>query len=76
MDAHAQSHDALLPRLVTDEQIAAWLGVTVRTVQIWTRLAKLPPPVKLGKSRAPKRWLAEDVAAWIKAQRSPEAMAA
>lgn len=76
MHPHASSHDSSLPKLVTDEQIAAWLGVTVRTVQIWTRLEKLPPPIKLGRSRAPKRWLAEDVATWIRDQRQPEAIAA
>jgi predicted DNA-binding transcriptional regulator AlpA len=57
-----------LPVLVNEDDIAAWLGVTSRTILNWTKRGKLPQPVKLGKVRAPKRWLADDVSQWIREQ--------
>jgi predicted DNA-binding transcriptional regulator AlpA len=57
-----------LPSLVTDDDVAAWLGVTPRTIWVWTRNGKFPRPVKLGKARSPKRWLAEGVDNWIREQ--------
>jgi hypothetical protein len=32
-----QQTDVLLPSLVTDEDVASWLGVTPRTIWVWTR---------------------------------------
>jgi predicted DNA-binding transcriptional regulator AlpA len=68
-DEHTgQQTVVLLPSLVTDDDVAVWLGVTPRTIWVWTRNGKFPQPVKLGKARAPKRWLTESIENWIKEQ--------
>ena len=52
--------------LLTARDVAERLQVDAKTVRRWRAEGKLPPPVKLG---GVVRWLAEDLAVWLKEQR-------
>ncbi len=52
-------------RLLTARDVAALLQVDAKTVRRWREEGKLPPAVELG---GVVRWLAEDLAVWLKEQ--------
>ncbi|HYN30587.1 MAG TPA: helix-turn-helix domain-containing protein [Dermatophilaceae bacterium] len=54
------------PRLLRAADVAAILEVPVSTVQHWAIRGEGPPSFKVGKHR---RWVAEDVAAWLDSAR-------
>lgn len=51
-------------QLVTVDQVARTLGLSVRTVRRMDSAGKLPAPVRVGGS---VRWRKADVAAWVTA---------
>ena len=53
-------------RLLTARDVAVLLQVDAKTVRRWREEGKLPPAVELG---GVVRWLAEDLAVWLKEQR-------
>lgn len=54
-----------LPALLTKEDIAAYFGVSIRTVEAWCYHDRGPKPVKIGKHL---RWSASSVLAWVESQ--------
>lgn len=64
-----------LPAVVTEKDVAAWLGVHPKTVWLWTRQGKFPRPFRLAKVRSSSYWLASDVNKWA-VEKSREAQAA
>ena len=62
-----------LPRLMTVEDLAKVLSVSVRTVWRLRRKACLPHPVKIGGG---VRWRMSDIMAWIERGCTPETRAA
>ncbi len=54
----------LLDDFLTDEQLAAELGISPRTLARWRRLRKAPPSVMIARRRQTRRRVAAD---WIKA---------
>ncbi|OEU86013.1 hypothetical protein DB35_10790 [Streptomyces abyssalis] len=52
----------LLPDVMTADELAAYLRMSVETVQRWARYGYGPPHVRCGRSL---RWRREDVETWI-----------
>jgi excisionase family DNA binding protein len=50
--------------LITARQVAASLGVSLRTVRSWDSGGRLPRPVRIGRST---RWRAEELQRWTSA---------
>lgn len=50
--------------LITANQLAALLGVSIRTLWRLRRTGKVPPPVRIGSCI---RWRIEEVQAWLDA---------
>jgi predicted DNA-binding transcriptional regulator AlpA len=51
-----------LPPIVTSRQLAALFQVCTKTIHIWARARKLPPPLPTGRSR---RWELAKVLVWV-----------
>ena len=51
---------ALIPeadRLLTSKQVADWLGITVKTVLVWTLAGDLPGAIEISRgARTTRRW--------------------
>jgi hypothetical protein len=51
-------------RTATAKQLAELYQVCVRTIHVWTRQGRLPPPLAISATR--KRWDLDAVLAWTK----------
>lgn len=54
--------------MLTAEAVEEWTGVPVATLKAWRRQGRGPKSFRLGNGRH-TRYMREDVAAWIEAQR-------
>lgn len=55
----------LIGRLVTPQEVAAYLGITVRTLSRWTAAGEFPGPLKVGRS---VRFVGAEIALWVDGQ--------
>ena len=53
------------PRLLTSDELAAWLNVPARTLDMWSYHQKGPRPIKVGKHR---RYAVDEVQRWLDVQ--------
>ena len=53
-------------RPVTDLELAAFLGIAVRTVDYRVARKRLPPPADYGGPRGARRWFVGQLRAWLR----------
>ncbi len=60
-------------RLLTKKEVAAIVGVTERTIEIWSEKGRIPAPVKVGSRLV--RWPANIIEQWIAGGMKPTVVA-
>ena len=58
---HGEQPKDISTRLLTKNELAAFLHVSARTVQTWQKTGKLPAPLIGGINNQHPRWLLSDV---------------
>ena len=59
---YSEDHTQVAEYCVSIKSLAKMLDVSVRHVERMQAAGKLPPPIRLGRS---KRWRIEDIFAWL-----------
>ena len=67
-DGCAATAIAGLDRLLTNEQVAAKIGISRSTIDRLTRKDLFPPPIRIGERTV--RWLESDIIAWLAENKS------
>ena len=62
------NHESTLDTLLTVKDVAYCLSISVRSVRRWTKLGKIPPPIKL--SNHVVRWRASEIQDLIDGKRT------
>ena len=57
-------------RLLTAEEVAAWLQVAVVTVKLWTKQGRFPEPIKIAGGPV-VRWQVSTIQEWLDEQCPP-----
>jgi len=55
------------PALLTSDELAELLNVSLRTLHRLKSMGKLPVPVRIGSRRARPRWRRDEIECWIEA---------
>jgi excisionase family DNA binding protein len=52
-------------QLINRRQLAEKLGISIRTLQRWLSMGKIPKPIYLGSRRRLPRWVLSKIDHWI-----------